>query len=474
MARPQPLERRLLFVVLASLVFVAAIVQLASSISRHAGDVQVEDQLHTETLQQLATIRERILQQVGTLRLPAADPITGSNDWLAPLLTRITADDEAVAYAMIVSPDGVVLAHSDPREVDQSLPIHIHKQITLTRGRQSGQVELDAWFGRDRLVDHAVPIMVDGQRVGSAHVGTSVPVLQQRQADQRWAADRVLWVAGALCLLVIVGGGVVAWWMIRHARQWDEEDARRDHLAGVGKLAGGLVHEIRNPLNAMRMQIAVMRTRLKRSDETQADGLAEQLTNLESEVLRLQGLATNFLAYGRPPADKLEELSVAKFVGDVAEFILPEFEQQGMRIQREIDPQAEGLTVLMDRGKLRQVLLNLTENARHAMKAGGVLTFGLGREVPHELCLTVEDTGCGMSQEQLERIFDAFFSTKDDGNGLGLAIARQIIESAGGRIAVRSQVGQGTCFTIHLPLTSSAQRRQLEAATAATPGEAAP
>jgi signal transduction histidine kinase len=127
--------------------------------------------------------------------------------------------------------------------------------------------------------------------------------------------------------------------------------------------------------------------------------------------------------------------------------------------------------MVMDRGKLRQVLLNLAENARHAMSEGGTLTLGLTHDPNGPLRFTVRDTGCGIPRDSLKNIFDAFFSTKDDGNGLGLSIVRQIVESSGGTISVQSEIDRGTCFTVCFPPTTKAQRRGLQAARPATPSE---
>jgi signal transduction histidine kinase len=112
--------------------------------------------------------------------------------------------------------------------------------------------------------------------------------------------------------------------------------------------------------------------------------------------------------------------------------------------------------VKMDESKLRQVLLNLLENARQAMPEGGRLTLGCERDPLAGVTIQVCDTGCGIRPENLDRIFDAFFSTKSAGTGLGLAIVKQTVEAAGGRIRVDSQVDRGTCFEINLPLAATA------------------
>ncbi|MBN1508433.1 MAG: hypothetical protein JW955_16410 [Sedimentisphaerales bacterium] len=226
-------------------------------------------------------------------------------------------------------------------------------------------------------------------------------------------------------------------------------------MAEVGELASGLVHEVRNPLNAMRMQIAIMQDGLSQPD---AEGVAlavSQLRCLEKEVFRVQALANDFLAYGRPSPDNPEPLDVRQAVASIADFVKPELEQSGASVEV-IAGEEDDLIVNMDAAKLRQVLLNLAVNARQAMGTGGKLTLKVGKASQSEACISVRDTGCGIPPDRLARIFEVFYSTKDEGTGLGLAIAKQNVEAAGGRIQVESEAGVGTCFRVFLPLAEGA------------------
>jgi len=245
-------------------------------------------------------------------------------------------------------------------------------------------------------------------------------------------------------------------------RKRAEEAAR---MAEVGKLASGLVHEVRNPLTAMRMQIAVIRHKLRHPDKQNINLSVTQLEGLEHEVLRVQELANDFLAYGRPVSDHPQIIELARVVSDVAEFIRPEFEQTGTRIDVAVGENSGRLTVRMDLSKLRQVLLNLAGNARQAMAHGGQLRLGCDRPSNREARIQVRDTGCGIPPEKLPRVFDAFYSTKDEGTGLGLAIVKRTIEAAGGRVKVESEVDRGTCFEIYLPLAVKTAPAQAGAET---------
>ena len=236
-----------------------------------------------------------------------------------------------------------------------------------------------------------------------------------------------------------------------------------ERMAEVGKLASGLVHEVRNPLNAMRMQIAVIRNKLKDPHHENMSMAITQLGRLEHEVLRVQHLANDFLAYGRPASDNPQTIELHWLLSDIAEFVKPEFEQIGVHVDVTKGADTAELAVCMDLSKLRQALLNLTENARQAMVNGGELRLSCDKPSNQEARIRVCDTGCGISPERLPRIFEVFYSTRGEGAGLGLAIVKRTVEAAGGRIAVESEIDRGTCFEIYLPLVTETPPAQASA-----------
>lgn len=471
MSKPHALGRPLLLIGTLCLAIIAIIVLIASEMSLQTSGARITADIRTVAYDKLETIARRLAEHVDD-PAPPAESLEAAKSWLEPMLARLVADRETFLYAMLVTPEGVIAAHSDAQQIDESLPARIHDQLTPAADQARRMSQLDAWFGEHEILNYAVPVVVDGERVGALHVGAAAAVVDQRVADQRVLANRLLFITSLLCLVVVAAGAGSGWFLIRRARRQDAAAARLDHLAEVGRLAGGLAHEIRNPLNAMRMQIAVAKSKLRKVDGADAEAACSQLGKLEGEVLRLQDLVTNFLAYGRPPADELQEFEIAALVDDVADFVRPEFESAGMRVDAEIDEAVRGATVVMDRGKLRQVLLNLLENARHAMEAGGQVTVTLRLADAKSVELTIADTGRGIPPAKLPRVFDAFFSTKDDGNGLGLAIVKRIVESAGGKISVDSTEGQGTRFVLTLPVATRTQRREMQAKAAAKPQEA--
>lgn len=235
--------------------------------------------------------------------------------------------------------------------------------------------------------------------------------------------------------------------------------AQQASLADVGVIASRIVHEIRNPLNAIRMQVAVIRKKLTHPDGANIEAAQEQLASLEAEVARLESLAQAFLDYGKPPADNPEEIDVPALVEEVAELLEAELKKDGVTFELSLPPSEDGgCRTRMDRRKLCQVIHNLAANARDAMGGAGTLTLSVASPAGNRGArLAVADTGKGIPAEELGRIFEPFHSTSG-GSGLGLPIVSQIIDSAGGSIHVRSTPGKGTRFDIDLPPLEAIER----------------
>jgi signal transduction histidine kinase len=231
-------------------------------------------------------------------------------------------------------------------------------------------------------------------------------------------------------------------------------DPRHEVMAELGEIASRMAHEIRNPLNAIRMQVAVIRNKIARPDPENLRVATSQLARLDQEVLRVEKLAKAFLEFGRPPADEPEDIDVIELAEDVAALVRPEFEELGVKFVFQC-PAGDGLSrVYADRAKLRQMLINLLVNARNAMGDSGQVTLAVSRWGDREVMIQVRDTGCGIPPEIMPHIFLPFFSGRGSGAGLGLAIARKIVESAGGCIKVESKLDEGSCFRVILPVKS--------------------
>ena len=215
-------------------------------------------------------------------------------------------------------------------------------------------------------------------------------------------------------------------------------------LAAIGEAVSTVAHEIKNILIPIRGFLRRIRETIVGEDKA-----ASYLKIVENESARLEGLVKDMLLFGRFSPLKREEVNVALLMDELRHTLAEEFRHQGIRLKCLCECGEK--PVSLDREKLRHALMNLLQNALHASAKGKEirLFFRCGEET---LEITVEDEGMGISKENLDRIFQPFFTTKPQGNGLGLAIAQRVVLDHGGKIRVESSLGKGTRFMLSLPL----------------------
>lgn len=236
--------------------------------------------------------------------------------------------------------------------------------------------------------------------------------------------------------------------------QPDERRRLQAQNTELATLAGGLAHEIRNPLSTIRMNLELLAEDLEEEDSARARRMLGRVSKLQSECLSLEEILNEFLQFARAGEIDLQDCSLNEVVDRFIAFLTPQAEEQGVRIQAHLD--ASLPSVRLDRNLMRQVLSNLARNALQAMSQGGTLEF-LTMKRDQAIALEVIDTGEGMSEKTRSRMFQAFFSTRSGGSGLGLPTVRRIIEAHGGTVSCESEPGRGTRFTILLPQSAAAQ-----------------
>lgn len=222
-----------------------------------------------------------------------------------------------------------------------------------------------------------------------------------------------------------------------------------EKLAMVGKLAAGVAHSIRNPLTSVKMRLYSMRRHLNLTPEQQED-----LEVISQEIRQIDAIVRNFLEYSRPPKLKIQQISPSTVVDWAITLLRPRLEsfQVTVTVHRR-QPLPE---IWADPDQLKEVLVNLMVNACEAMGKNGQITIteeedflaGIGRVVQ----IRLQDTGPGIPPAIQDKIFQPFFSAKEEGTGLGLSIAARIMEEHGGSIRVQSRPGQGATFILTLPL----------------------
>lgn len=238
-------------------------------------------------------------------------------------------------------------------------------------------------------------------------------------------------------------------------------DEHLKQLEELGKLTGGLAHEIKNPLSTIKVNLKLVREDLEAvggstAGETQAQSgnhrLARALRKaavLEKETDRLEQILEGFLRYvGRTELNRAR-VDINELVSDMVDFYSPQALSHSITLRQGLHP--EPLFCRADADMLKQVILNLFINAQHAMSAGGELMIRTDRQ-NDDAVIRVSDTGTGIDPDRLGHIFDAYQSSRSDGSGLGLPTARKIINAHNGTITVEGELGKGASFTVKLPM----------------------
>ncbi len=243
-------------------------------------------------------------------------------------------------------------------------------------------------------------------------------------------------------------------------KQTQEKLIRSERLAAVGELAAQIAHEIRNPLGAISNSVGVLRRDL---DLTGDDKRLMEVVSAESQ--RLEGIIADFLRFARPrPIHKAKE-QITHVLDDLLLLLSQEqAERSAIRIEKYYEPDLP--EVALDSAQTREALWNLIVNAVEAMPAGGQLLVSAARSARDDfLEVTVTDSGKGIRDDEADKIFEPFHTTKADGTGLGLAIVQRVVESHGGEVTVESQEGRGSSFRLRFPMsseTSSNARKPIE------------
>ena len=234
---------------------------------------------------------------------------------------------------------------------------------------------------------------------------------------------------------------------------------RSERLATVGRMAAQIAHEVRNPLSSIGLNAELLGDELvDRGDEPR-----KLIASIISEVDRLTEITETYLRFARLPRPKLERESLADIVTSVIDMARGELAQD--RVALSVDVAAGLPDVAADEAQLRQALINLMRNAREAMSmstpdSGKRLEISVREQPPGQIALRVSDSGPGIGGADISKIFDPFFSTKERGTGLGLALVHQIVVDHGGRIEVASPPGSGATFTLTFPAASSSETRE--------------
>jgi len=222
-----------------------------------------------------------------------------------------------------------------------------------------------------------------------------------------------------------------------------------ERTSSILLLAGGVAHELGNPLNSLTIHLQLIARKLKKlKASAEVESIADSVAVCRGEVERLDGIITHFLEAIRPRPPDLSETNVAEVLAEVLKFQKREFADRGIAVEAETPPGFPN--VMADRGQLKQVFFNITKNAMEAMQPGGRLKIR-SRADDDSVYLIFGDSGMGIRQEDLVKLFQPYHTTKPGGHGLGLMIVQRIMRAHGGQVGIESREGLGTVVTLQFP-----------------------
>jgi len=272
-------------------------------------------------------------------------------------------------------------------------------------------------------------------------VEEDIAISSEKDGDQMWEV-----VAAAFAVEDIPEGQILLARNVTAIRLLEKEVARSRHLNAIGSLAAGVAHEIRNPLSSIKGFAVYFRQRLSgnREDEETADVMI-------AETERLNRVISQLIEFARPLTLKKEQTNLADLVRHTIRVV--DAEARKNAVDMDIQAGEDLPRVDIDPDKIKQVLLNLFLNALSAMPDGGRLSVQLGIQKEF-MEVTISDTGTGIKEEDLPRIYDPYFTSKPAGTGLGLAVVQKIMDAHGGMVQIDSKAGSGTKITLRFSLSA--------------------
>ncbi|ODS30473.1 MAG: two-component response regulator [Candidatus Scalindua rubra] len=224
----------------------------------------------------------------------------------------------------------------------------------------------------------------------------------------------------------------------------------------LNTLAAGLVHEIKNPLNSISINLQLLREDLQDQNTGEDSKMLKRIQLLQKEVYRLENILSDFLRFAKRHELHLENCDINGIIDSVLDFISPEAMQNSIRILKSFDTELPECN--LDSNAIKQALLNVILNAQQAMPKGGELIVRTYRNGGY-IFIDITDTGVGITKDEIDKVFQVYYSTKKTGTGLGLPTAKRIIEENKGTISIRSEDGKGSSFLIKIPINIESQKK---------------
>ncbi|MBI5562499.1 MAG: HAMP domain-containing protein [Deltaproteobacteria bacterium] len=391
----------------------------------------------------------------------------------------------------------ISIVDSDRMVIASSSPAAIGKQLNLKGEsyRDIGNVtEYTTVQDGQKLYDMLLPVVVGREKLGYIHIETqfddfktitrrnhltrlfatfsvfTIGILAAIYLSRRYIepiqaiADAAQKVAGGdLSVRLAVQGGDETGRLTRNFndmvakleenRALEEKLKAAEQLSRIGTLASGIAHEVRNPLNFINLSIDHLAATHGPADAQRRHEFLSTVEGIKSEITRLNGMVSNFLDFGKPMKLDIRPVALSPIIDETVSLVAER--ARGQRVAVEVAGGRGATAVKADYRHIKTCLLNVFINAIEAMPNGGRLTVEASPG-PGSVSVRIADTGCGIAEESIRKIFDPYFTTKDTGIGLGLALTKRIIEEHGGAISVESAMDRGSAFIISLPAADAA------------------
>ncbi|UFS72348.1 ATP-binding protein [Geomonas sp. RF6] len=409
------------------------------------------------------------------------------------------AKTKGINQINIISNEGEIINSSDPAQVGKKR--EIKKLEKGLKARKGGASSVNASLHPYDLV---VPVIVGDEQLGYVQVNLlldNIRDIQHANFVRRLAATSMVFVIGMILTIFLArrytapihrlasgvkdvsAGDLSVTFQVQSGDEMGElaENLNEmvaklkerellekrlfeaEHLSKVGQLASGIAHEIRNPLNYISLAIDHLQSELLPICPGRSDELTSITSTIKEEVRKANYMVLNFMNYGRPLKLRRQKISYADLLDKTMPILQDKLREQQIEVVREI---AADLPVInVDPELMRNCLTNFITNAAQSMHDGGKIVLGATLDEKNgTVRLTFSDSGTGIPPQDLEKVFQPYFTTKEAGIGLGLAITERIVKEHGGSLEVASTVGVGTTFTVILPAEQQPAQNQDSAA----------
>jgi len=355
---------------------------------------------------------------------------------------------QGLTYLAVINLDGRVLCRAGDIREGSDMIDDIALNVMNEKIKKSS---LKVTSGGSEILEITVPVRLDKRVVGFARLGLDRESSERILRENR---NRMI-----IFMIFIMAIGILSMFALYLNQKRDslrmEEMGKRlqqaEKLSALGQLAAGVAHEIRNPLNAISMASQRIRREYPPEGKEEKKGFNRITGIISDEIKRLNRIVEEFVIFSRNRRLELNDQSITYVLERIVSLIREEADLKGIAIKtvwKDDDP----LTASVDVDKLRQALYNILKNAMEAIPGRGSITVSAEAEGREMIGIRISDTGCGLTSDEIDHVFDPEYTTKEKGLGLGLSLVHEIIRSHNGEILVESEVDSGTTFVIRLPV----------------------